>query len=324
MPSGISSALGSVFSSALAPGTPKVSGILGNADAAYYGTLNPKQQGQLTKDQSRLSMLQGELSGATGGKQNHIQNAINQLNKQIATLNQTAASDKQNGYLNQFLTNLTGELPQLQQISAAQNTAANQTALQGQQQFGLPAGQAILGAQQALAPQFYQNQDKLGQFLGGQLGQGLTPQQTNFYNQQFMGNEAAMGLGSSPLGAQNAAFQLTGLNQQQANFNEQALQQYLGGYLQPSVPNIFGQQSQAGLTGASMLGGNSLQAINPSDVLNMQSNLTGLQYANKTQQANALGGALGNIAGGESALQDFSTFFGGGGKGIGGGMMGMI
>lgn len=250
--SSLTDIFGSLISKSLSPGTPTASGILGNADAAYFGTLTPGQQHTLTLDQSKLGKLQGELGSATGAKQSHIQAAIDHLNAQIANYQQTAANDKQNGYLNQFLTNLGTELPQLQQISQAQNTAANQSALQAQQQFGLPAGQAILGAQQALAPQFYNNQTALGQALGqgGNLQngsfQGLTPQQTAFYNQQFMGNEAAQGLGSSPLGAQNAAFQLTGLNQQQANFNEQALQQYLNSYLQPSVPNIFGQQSHPG------------------------------------------------------------------------------
>jgi hypothetical protein len=312
----ISNLIGQGVTDALMPGTPGVSGILNKADAAYYGTLMPSQQNKLSKDQSKLATDQADLASGTGGK--GLQGHIAQLNSQIDKLNSLSAQDQKEGYLNQFLTNLTGELPQLQAISASQNTAADQSALQGQQQFGLPAGQAILGAQQALAPQFYNNQTALGQTLGqgGNLQNGsfagLTPQQTQFYNQQFMGNQAAQGLGSSPLGAQNAAFQLTGLNQQQSNFNEQALQQYLGGYLQPSVPNIFGQQSQSGLTSATSLGGNSLQAIDPSSIANLQSSLTGLNYNTQVQNAQSLGSSLGQLGG---AL--LTSAFGGVG-GIGG------
>jgi hypothetical protein len=266
---------GDLFSSMLTPGPPTAGGVGNEATQPYYG-YSPEQQIQLQN-------LQNKLAQTTNAKQQgKIQDQINNLQTKISDTSQL-------GYESQFLKNLQTSIPQLQQIANAQNAGSAAGAVAMQQQYGLPAGQAILGAQQQLAPQFYQNQTALGNTLGANIGpggfQGLTPAQTAYYNQQFMGNQAAMGLGSSPLGAQNAADQLTGLNLQQANTQEAQMQNYLNNYLQPTVPNLFG--STYSPQSATSLGGNTLSALSPQDYLSLASSLAGVKYGQEQQMAQA-------------------------------------
>jgi hypothetical protein len=297
---GLVSAGGDILGSYLSPSVPGAQGILGNTMSTYTGT-DPKYTVELSK-------LQQKLAGTTNPKaQAKIQGEIDKLQTQIGT-------ESQLGYEPQELANLQNILPQLQAISQAQNQAGAGGALQLQQQYGLPAGQAILGAQQQLAPQFYSGQQQLGQELFGSP-LGLTPAQSAYYNQQFMGNEAAMGLGSSPLGAQNAAYQLTGLNLQQANTQLGQQQSYLQNYLQPQVPNLFGTFSPTSATG---LGGNMLQSLNPQDFLSLSASLAGQKYAQGISQAQALASPLTNLGnsisgmGGMSGMSGLGSFFGGG------------
>ena len=311
---GLSSGISSLIGEALGPQVPKANQILDSAMTAYTG-VSPTATLKMQTLQSKLAQAQADVKNgkiADPGRVKSLQNEITNL--QTATSDQAAS-----GYEGQFLSNLQNILPQLQAISNAQNTGAASGALGLQNQFGTAAGQSILNSQQQLAPQFYSGQSQLGnELFSSPLG--LTPQQSAYYNQQFMGNEAAMGLGSSPLGAQNAAFQLTGLNLAQSNTQLGQQQSYLGNYLQPSVPNLFGTFSP---TTAQGLGGNTLGSIDPSSILNLQSNLSGLNYAKATQNANTAGGLLSGydilsgMSGSGVNLQAVNSFFGGGSSGGG-------
>jgi len=315
---GVLGAAGGIFGSALQPGTPGTMGILDNALSSFYG-VNPSNTIALQKDQTKLAALQASLAGASPKAQKKIQAQIDALSTKETGLETKIGDLSQEGYSSQFLAGLSSMLPQLQQISQSQNTAAAQSALGLQNQFGTQAGQSILNSQEALAPQYYQGRNQLGSYLSSNLGQGLTPAETAYYNQQFLGNQSAMGLGSSPLGAQNSAYQLAGLNMQQTNTNEGMYQNYLNSYLQPQVPNLFGTFSP---TNAQGLGGNSLSSLSPTDLLNLSSNLAGLKYSQQSQQANAIGNGISSIGSGllgmfgpgggtGNSLAGLSGFFGG-------------
>jgi len=303
MPQSLSTIFGALIGKALAPGEPKGTGIVDQALATEYG-VNPKQQ-QALKD------LQGKLASATTyADKAKIQKQIDDLQKNIST---TAGK----GYTSNFLQNLASEFPQLQNIANTQNAAAAQGGIGLQNQFGLPAGQAILGAQTALAPQFYGGQQQLGQDLFGSP-LGLSPQETQFFTNQLNAGQAAQGLYGSPLSAQNTALNLTGLNLAQANTQEQQRQQYLNSYLQPLVPNLF--TPAANPLSAGQLGGQSLQSLGPQDFLSLQAGLSGLKYNNQAQFASQLGGGLGSL--GSDIIMAAATGGMGGMGGMAGGMMG--
>lgn len=292
------------------PGVPKLSSILDTALGSAYGS-NPQQQIQ-------LQTLQNKLAKATNPQQKK------QLQNQINTLQTAIGNTSESGANNQFLNMLQSYYPQLAQQQQGINANANQFGLQQQNQFGLPVGQSIAGAQQQLNPQFYAGQQQLGNELFNQP-LGLSPQQVQFFNNQLMGNQSAMGLGSSPLGAQNTALALTGLNLQQANTQLGQQQGFLNSYQQFQVPNLFSPEAALGSTSTQQLGGNSLSSISPETLLNLQSNLAGLKFAQGTQQANAINGAIGGVGssllgmamGGGGGMMGgsggFSSFFGGGG-----------
>lgn len=293
---------GPLISGALAPGVPKTAGISSKASSAEYG-VNPNFT-------LAMSQLQTALSTATTDEQrSKIQDQITQLQQKQSNLATT-------GNVQQFLGNLGSELPQLQGLANSQNQSSTQGALGLQQQFGLPAGQAFLGAQQQLAPQFYAGQQQLGQEAFG-TPLGLSPQQTQYFSNQLNAQQAQQGLYGSPLSAQNTALNLTGLNLQQANTQMGQQQSFLNNYLQPQLPNLFSGASSP--VSATQLGGASLNSLSPQDFLSLQAALSGLKFNQGTQQAQAIGGGIQSAfnAFGGSGGGSASSIFGGGTTGGG-------
>lgn len=294
---------GTLISGALAPNTPKESDIFSAAGQSLYGGLSIDAQNQLNQLQS-------------------VQNPTPQQQQQIQQLQQTASN--RTGYLGQILAANQTFQPQANQIAlqsqmqGASGLAQNQQQLQSQ--YGGQLGQTLLAQNQALNPQYFSAQNQLGNTLNTQLASGgLTPQQVQFYQNQFQAGQAAQGLGDSPLGAQNAALQLTGLNLQQNQQNIANSQGYLNTFGFQQTPQISG----AGVNTSNILGG-SLTAPSLSDANNLASNLAGLQYQQQLGFANQLGSGLGGLASAGYSNGTNTSSMGGGGMSGGAGLFSQL
>lgn len=148
------------------------------------------------------------------------------------------------GYLDNFMQLMTEQAPAYEQamLSGLQQTAPEIAALQAQL-FGQYAPQyaktqvdAIRGAN----PEFYSQRGQLGQELMGNIGLGLTPEQTDYFSRQLNAQSAARGMFDSPLSAVNSAKALTGLDMQARQQNLQNAMGYINNYatINPNLPNI--------------------------------------------------------------------------------------
>lgn len=292
--SGIGSLIGTGVSGILAPNAPTALGMSnGSIDQFYYG-LNAAPYNKLQK------LLALQKSGTLTPQQ---QSQLNELQTKSA----------QNAVLPKELAAQQAFMPQFEQEQ--QQLLASQTqALAGQ----------YTGLTNQLNPQYGQIQSTVGNQINSQIGMGLNPQQIAFFGQQLGGQEAAMGLGSSPLGAQNTALALTGLDLQQQQQNTQNALSFSGAFPNPASGILgLGIGTSPSTTG---LAGGSVTPQSLQEYQALAGAITGQNYGYAMTQSNALGGAVGQIGGGiaELALDYFTGGMGSlgsmGGSGGGGGM----
>lgn len=347
---GMSDVFGSLISNALSPNSPTLGSVYGQGNAYLYGTPTPGQNQTLSKDsstisadQTKLAQLQQQLAAGQsnpfahlGTSTKQLQNQIDQLQKKMgktqtqqSNLQTKLGQESSNSLASNTLAAQTQYLPAFQNLANALTNTSIQQSQAAQQQYGLAGGQILQQQQQALNPEYYAANAALGQQLtnaatGGPGGtpMGLSPQQLQFFQQQFAGQQAAQGTYGSGLSAQNMALQLTPLELAQQQQNIGNLQGYLNTYQQAQLPNYMTPQ-QTTMQG---LVGSLFTPPSAQSVYNTQAGLVNANYANGLAQANTMGSALGGLASGydaiSGAMSGMNGSGGGAGAGSGGGMGG--
>ena len=160
--------------------------------------------------------------------------------------------------------------------------------MQLQQKYGLPMAQEQQKEQEALDPQYYATRTALGNQIQGQIGQGLSPQQSQYFGQQMAAQQGAKGMYQSPLSSVNTAKGLTALDMQQRQQNIANASNFLGSYNQSGTANV-------GIPGGNQMP--SVQSSMPNvqqqygDISSLVNNLAGMQYSQSMGNANQWGAA---------------------------------
>lgn len=214
----------------------------------------------------------------------------------------SAIKEKGLAYVQEQLQNKWGPVFEQQQLESLRRTAPeyNQLQLEQAQKFEAPMLMAQMGAQKQASPEFFQMRDQLAASLMGKIGQGLSPEDTAYFQQQMNQQQAAKGMYDSPLGSTQTARYLTGMNLQQQQQNEQNAQGFLNSF------RLFPTQD-IGVQGA---GQNSLiSGPSFSDLTSLQS---GTMAANNAANIHRLD-SIANFGG--SMMGMFGGGMGGGGGG---------
>lgn len=270
---GLSDIFSSLITPALQPDVPQWSQFINSTMGQYFGTTNPSVLANLKKLQAMPQTAARD--------------------KQIAHIQDNITTQQGRAFLPQFLSEENKYLPQFNQSALDMfNQNAPQEIAQ-QAKFGTQLGQAYQDAQKQMAPGFYGLRDAQGQALQSQVGQGLSPQEQQFYANQINAQQASKGLFDSPLGSTQEALALTQLDQAQKNINTQNIQSYLNNFQTPFVPQV------ANLTGTpgAGLAGNAFQAPGFNDALNATGGLQSARFARAQGTANQLGSGLGQLGG---------------------------
>ena len=170
--------------------------------------------------------------------------------------------------------------------------------MQLQEKYGLAMGQEAKSEMQALNPEYYSMRDALGKTIQAGIGQGLSPDQSNYFGQQMAQGQAARGMYQSPLSAQNTAYNLTQMDAAQRQQNLGNASGFLGGYGMFGAPNV------------GIPGGNQMPQMQQmyGDIGNLNNNLAAMQYAGQMAQANQQSQLWGGL--GSSLLQAGGTLGG--------------
>ena len=316
---------------------------LGQLGSSLYQATNQPQPETLAQ------LLWKALTAEGGGLGMNKQQKLNQLlaipadqrtagqNSQIAKLQSQSASRP--AFLDKFLQVEQQFQPQfdkmmmdrLQQL--APQLANLQTSLYAQNAPLIT--QAAVAAEKAGSPDFFGLQQNVTQQANQNLGQGLNPQQLQFFRNQLMASQAQRGLQDSPLGSEAEAMALTQLNlaQQQQNYQNALAAQAnyklppLPGYPSIGAQNVQGLVPQQPIFGTpsfnTILGGqqNAANQQLASSLYNNQLVGNAIQYGTQTVgdiaalAAGGMGGGMGGAMGGMGGLMGM---FGGGGSGMGG------
>ena len=224
--------------------------------------------------------LGGLFSPSTPSDSAMLKKSLKLLEKYYPQLN--AFSEQQYGQNAQFsLGQMQQYAPQLAQLQ-----------MQLQQKYGLPMAQEQQAESMALNPQYYAMRNALGNQIQGQIGQGLSPQQTQYFTNQLNAGQAARGMYGSPLSSVNTALALTPLNMQQQQQNIANASNFLGNYNMSGTANV-------GIPGGNQMP--NLQSSLPNvqqqygDISNLVTNSAMMNYGQQQGQANQMGGLLGGM-----------------------------
>lgn len=262
-----SSLLGDLFGGE-EPQVPRQSDLTGRSSVLQWGGLNPGQQDWLDR-----------LSGISN-RNARQQRAFDRLTN---AQGRSGLMDKQLGALNKFVPQYNDAMLKWFDQYAPQEIAQ-------QLKYGGQLAQGTQDIQKQLNPEYFDLRTQLGQQLMGSLGQGLNQDQLGFYSSQLGAQQAGRGMFDSPLSAANSARALTDLNMRQQQQNLGNAQNYLNTYQMPGVPRV---QQVGAMPGASLMG-NSFTGPSYNDTLGLQSSLSGLQFAQDTNNYNR---GVSNISG---------------------------
>ena len=143
--------------------------------------------------------------------------------------------------------------------------------------------QNVLESFQRQAPEFFTAREALGQEIGRNVGQGLSPAQLAFFRNQIGQGQALRGLFDSPLGSAQEAQFLTDLELQQQQRNIENALNYQQSFRFMSAP-----------------GGTAINALTPpsyNDLINLNQSRVSAQNALESQRQQAFGQLGGQIAG---------------------------
>ena len=249
---------GDFISQMIGGSSPNAEGMTNTAIDQFYQGLGPDELAAI----KRITALGDKATPAQ--------------KKKLASLTQRGQA---NAILPKEISALQTNLPQFQNI-------ANQY-LQGQTKTLANLAQSTTNQ---LDPSYYGVQNALGQQIQSSIGQGLSPEQTNYFSQQLNAQQAAKGMYDSPLSSENTALELTGLNMQQQQQNINNALNFPGAF--PNQANgILGLGVSTSPTGESLTGG-SVTPTSLQDYMTLFNSIQGLNYGNNQNFGNAVGSGV--------------------------------